>query len=219
MPAGYFAPATGLLWKMVAGYGLDPTRLFQACDIAPERIGDPDLRLPNKTADRLWALAAEQIDDPCFGLHAARHLHPSHLGALGYAWLASPSLRTALQRLTRYLRLLTDQREILLQESGDQLLVETRLEPGALAQPERAHVAMTVLMTMCRWNVGPELRPLAVSFHHDANPCAAEFDAFFGCSVEFASERNGIVLHLDDADRAVEPQRAHPATASWGVGN
>ena len=44
-----------------------------------------------------WRAAAERIDDPCFGLQAAEVWRPTDFRALGYAFLASRTLRTALE--------------------------------------------------------------------------------------------------------------------------
>lgn len=51
-----------------------------------------------------WIKAADLIDDPCFGLKVAEVWSPTDLRALGYAFLASSTLRTALGRLFRYVQ-------------------------------------------------------------------------------------------------------------------
>lgn len=211
MPSGYFAPATGLLWKIVEHYGRDPQALFEGCGIDRASIGDPDLRLPCERVEQLWERAARLVDDPDFGLQAARLLHPSHLGALGYAWLASPTLRAALERLCRYLKMLTEAREIRVSDAGGRVAIETRLEPAARGLPERADIAMTVLMTMCRWNCGPDLRPLAVRFRHPRPSDASGFDALFGVAVVFGADRNEIVLATGDVDRPLPSGNPHLA--------
>jgi AraC-like DNA-binding protein len=211
MPAGYFAPATGLIWQIVAAYGRDPRALFEACGLDSADIADPDLRLPCERVERLWHAAARVIGDPCFGLRAAEHLHPSHLGALGYAWLASPTLRAALGRVRRYLALLTDRREIRLHETDAAVAVETRLEPGARNLPQRADIAMTVLMTMCRWNAGRELAPLVVRFRHPPPDCADGFATFFRSEVAFDAARDEIVLATADVDRPLPSGNPHLA--------
>ena len=55
----------------------------------------PGTRIPHTKAENLWRRVAGLIEDPCFGLHAAKIWHPSHFNALGYAWLASSTLREA----------------------------------------------------------------------------------------------------------------------------
>ena len=201
MPAGYFAPATGLLWQIIEGYGKDPRALFDRCGIDADDIRDPDLRLPCVEVARLWARAADIIGDPCFGLRAARHLHPSHLGALGYAWLASRSLRCGFRRLARYLAMLTDERHVVVTDVADAVVVETRLEPDARAVPQRADIAMTVLMTMCRWNAGAGLTPLEVRFRHPVPGCAEAFEEVFRAPVVFGAERDELLLPAAEVDR------------------
>lgn len=201
MPSGYFAPAAGLLWKLAEHYGLNAAELFRNANVSQTQIADPELRLPNATVERLWQEVALQVPDDCMGLTAATYLHPSHLGPLGYGWLASSSLRNALHRLNRYIRLLTSEREILIEDQGQRVLIETRLEPTAEPLPERADISMTVLMSMCRWNLGLTLQPRAVSFKHARPPCAARFDEFFRCEVEFSGSANLLVLGQDEVDR------------------
>ena len=67
--------------------------------------------------DNLWLRVSRMIDDPCFGLRAGELWHPSHLNALGYAWLASATLREALHRLERYLHFISKIADFQLQES------------------------------------------------------------------------------------------------------
>lgn len=201
MPAGYFAPATGLLWRIVEHYGRKPQVLFDAFEITEKMIADPEVRLPIETAEALWHHADAEIGDPQMGLLAARYLHPSHLGALGYAWLASPTLRDALARLTRYIRLLTEEREIIVENRNDHVDLVTRLEPSARALPLRADIAMTVLMTMCRWDAGPELAATRVTFRHDRPTDHRAFEEFFRSTVIFGAPRDVITLKAADVEK------------------
>ena len=103
-----FAPALGALWRQLEGYGIDPAPLFRAEGIEPELIFDAGARLPHERYQRLDEKAAELSGDPYFGLRGAEYFRPAHLGPLGFAWLASSSLRTAFQRLGRYARVIQE---------------------------------------------------------------------------------------------------------------
>ena len=83
-------------------YGLDAEALFKEQGITLDQIRDPNARIPSRAWDALARRSAASIADPAFGLRAAHCWHPSNLGALGYAWLSSSTLRTGLARLTRY---------------------------------------------------------------------------------------------------------------------
>ena len=66
--------------------------------LAAQGIAEQDLqpqrdRIAIDELERVLASALSLIDDNCCGLRASRCWHPSDLGALGYAWLASSSRR------------------------------------------------------------------------------------------------------------------------------
>lgn len=185
MPIGYFAPATGLLWRLVEHHGIAPAAVVEGiCDTAEPHL-DPDRRLPVERVNALWERAADLIPDPCFGLDAARFFHPSHLGALGYAWLASPDLRTALRRMHRYVGMLSEGREVLIEEGLREVRVTTRLEPGARHQPVRAQVSLAVQTTLLRWNLGPDFVPSRVTLTQPCPGSPQRFEAAFGRLPEF----------------------------------
>ena len=89
------ATATNILWKLIEANGHDPEVLYPDVGIEPDLLNKPGARIPYPLVDRVWAKAAEIIDDPCFGLKASNYWHPSYFHALGYAWLASHTLREA----------------------------------------------------------------------------------------------------------------------------
>ena len=61
-----------------------------------EILFDAGARIPIERYQRLDLKAAELSGDPFFGLKGADYFRPAHLGALGFAWLASSTLRDAL---------------------------------------------------------------------------------------------------------------------------
>src|SRR4026207_1988304 len=99
-------------------YGLDAPAMFERHGIDPALLSNPNARIPSRTWDSLARDAAAHIPDPAFGLLAARCWHPSKLGALGYAWLTSSTLRTGLGRVVRYWRLLGEASSTRLEESS-----------------------------------------------------------------------------------------------------
>lgn len=200
MPAGYFAPALGMLWKTLAHYQYEPANFFAEAGLSREQIADPNMRIPDSVIHQLWERAHQQIDDPSLGLRAAEYFHPSHLGSLGYAWLASNSLRSALQCLSRYIRLLTEEREVLVTERGGNIRIEICMETGVQSLAIRTDVSMTVLMTMCRWNYGATLKAVEVVLKRDKNASHIEFESFLGCSPEYGADANILVLSTEDVD-------------------
>ena len=107
------------VWNLLEFYGIDPEPLFREMSMNPELMQKPGARYRLDNLDNLWRKAAEVIYDPCFGLKAAELWHPSNFSALGYAMIASDTLRTALERFDRYHRVVTDERPIKLDETAD----------------------------------------------------------------------------------------------------
>jgi len=201
LPAGYYAPAARLLWHTLEGYTIDPAPVFTRCGIASPLPHDPDARIEMDAAECLWAQLALVTGDPAVGLRTAEFLHPSHFGALGYAWLASANLRLALQRLVRYVRIVTDLRHLELVDHGDNLELVTRYLRQTDSVPVRSDASLAVLVKMCRWNMGEDFRPHGIELQRPRPVDCDPYDALFGCPIHFGSNHDGLLIRCTDADQ------------------
>ena len=100
-----FAPGIINLWKTIETCGIDPAPFFAAEGLKVEYPVDPNLRVDYEKIDRIRANAVKLCGDEAFGLRTTQVYAPSQLGALGYAWQASLTLRRACMRLERFMRL------------------------------------------------------------------------------------------------------------------
>ncbi len=190
-----------IIWRLIDSYGHDPDPLFRALHIDPEVAQDPNARYSVKLVDELWKEAAKLIADPCFGLRAHEHWHPSHMHALAYAWLASSTLRTALLRLNRYIKIINDETSVRLVENEEGLSVRLAYARESKGLPWRTDLALSILMHMCRLNYGATLDPVSVSFTHSQPPCAGDFFEYFRCPIHFGAPCNQLTLASDVVDR------------------
>ena len=94
-----------LIARAIDSYGFDSRELFEKVGLDYNKLHDPLARFPFPAVARLWVLAAETSEDPCFGLTVASFWHPTTLHALGYSWLASNNLLEAFERAARYTRI------------------------------------------------------------------------------------------------------------------
>lgn len=200
MAATYFAPTTRILWKIVESYGVDPEPLFRKLHVDPRLMEDGSARIQYSVADLLWVGASKLVDDPCFGLRAAKYWHPSNLNALGYAWLASTSLRTALGRFCRYSRILSSGAVIELKEEPGSLYLEITYTERTASFFWRVDALLALLISMCRVNYGEKLDPVYVSISHPEPSCAGDYFALFRCPVEFSAAENRIAFSQQVAD-------------------
>jgi len=188
--------------------GLDVTQLFSRHGIDPAVFSKPDARIPISVWDAATRDAAERISDPSFGLLAAQCWHPSSLGALGYAWLTSSTLRTGLGRLVRYWRLLGEGSSGYLEETTDglRLVIERHgsppLDDGAVNAVVVDFIT-SMVMGMCRMNAGELLQPLVVHLHREQPEDPEPYLKFFGCEVKFGANGDFMTFSREDVDAAL----------------
>lgn len=196
------ASAAGLLWKVIESYDLDPEPFFRKARIDPKLIDDPHARFSLSSVDNIYHQLYMVVDDPCMGLKVARLWHPSHLASLGYAWLASSTLYTALNRLSRYVRIINDAISVTLEENAGNLVITVSSEDRESPQYYQADSSSAILLSMCRANYGEDLNPVMVSFKHaGSSPCSGDYFSFFRCPVEFGAKNNQIILPLDAVNK------------------
>ena len=200
MTASYLGPAVGLYWKLLDSYGIDPDPVFREIGIDPAKLDDPNTRFDYVTIDNLWKRMAELSGDPCMGLKVTNFWHPSFYGTLGYAWLTSSTLRTAMMRCQRYMRILTEGADLHLEETNAGLKII--LDYHAISQqlPTRTDSFFSYTTEMCRANRGSAFNPLSVSLKHPAPDCASKFFAYFHCPVIFDADVNSLTMSFEDAD-------------------
>lgn len=211
MTTTIFAPALDLTCKVLDSYGIDPKPLLKEQNIDPASISDPNVRISKKAMNSAWKKAEAHIAEPGFGLRAADHLHPSHLGALGYAWLASTSLRTALNRVSRYVHFVADDIEVNLDETGDLFTVTVAEAGNSERSAWGSDSSLAILVALCRMNYGDRLTPVTVEFRHAAPDATGGYFGFFRCPVQFGRAADRITLSksiVDEKLPSANPQLA-----------
>src|SRR5262245_61158985 len=105
--------ATAAIWvkgivEMLAGEGLDVQALLAEAAIDPTALDAPDARVPTEKISRLWELAAERSNNPAIGLAQHQVARPASFDVVGYTMMSCANLRNALERLQRYMLILSD---------------------------------------------------------------------------------------------------------------
>lgn len=176
-------------------YGVEYRPLFLEAGMDPALLQDPNARYHYTRIARLFHLAVEATGDDCFGLNASRHWHPTTLHALGYAWLASHTLKEALERLERYLKIVSNAGRLNLLREDDTFLVRfVDLLPrqDGIEHPAQIDLALAVLVRMCRASRDGGFTPLRVEITHPRPTCYAKHEAYFACPVVFGAAQDQV---------------------------
>lgn len=212
---GSLAPLGQVLYRLVELHRIDPRSFMSQVGIDPEILRDPHARLPIRTVDAAYTKAALLITDPAFALRAAECWHPSNLGAMGYAWLSSGSLRTALKRLDRYSRILGNQyRDHCIEEARGLRYVFDHGRGDASIGPVMTDFALSILISMCRLNYGAALHPVEVKLLRPIPKDSSPWLDFFGCEVQFGSSEDSLLLDHRTAEMPL-PSGNHELAATF----
>ena len=207
-----YAPVLDNVWKAIEAAGMDPAPMFKAEGVSHSVAGDPTARVPFAVAEKIRARAARESGNPAIGLFAAHVLHPSQLGALGYAWLASRSIRMALERLQRHGRMINDHAHFTLADVNG----ETRVGMSLAYAPDHKMAwpgaGQACMVQMCRFSAGESFTPTRVTFMIPEPDDPGPFNDYFGCELVFDAPHGEMRFDIADVDRALptgNPQLSH----------
>ena len=192
---GFLATMGQVFYRLVELNGINPQGFMQQVGIDTEVFRDPKARLPIRLGDAAFTLAESLISDPAFALRAAECWHPSNLGPMGYAWLSSGSLSTALKRLVRYSSVLGSQySDYLVEEAGGLRYVFDHGRGNVPIGLSLTDFSLSVIMGMCRMNFGSKLHPAEVTLRRTAPANPTPWLDFFGCDVQFGAKEDSFLL-------------------------
>ena len=181
------------------------TRGFDAASIRKLRgmaeLTDPDLRLPEASVEEAWRLATTLTNDEAVGVHLAEGLPRGALDLVEFAFRSSASLASALERVVRYGRVISDRVAARVDANDEGLLLAFRDIGSTALHPGRAEFALAAALKLARDSTGHQIIPQQVSFAHPAPPDASEHRRFFRGPVRFSAGSTAMILSAVDAAR------------------
>ncbi|WP_339529281.1 AraC family transcriptional regulator [Pseudomonas mucidolens] len=199
---------TRALRKQLDALGLDSAALCAEAGLDPQHMDDPNARYPLSATTRLWELAVQASGDPAIGLRVSRFVSPTTFHALGYALVASGSLREVFERIVRYHQVVSDALCLELKHEGERYcfrLLRAEGRPAPAFEAIDAFVAIYV--RTCRNRLGRDYAPLAVYLRRPAPADPEPWHKVFRAPVFFAAEEDRLEFaqadfdsHLDDAN-------------------
>jgi len=173
-----------------AEYAMDPAPLYRELSIDTTKFFRPGARIVFSKMNELWSRSAELTEDPEFGFKVGARVGPGDFFILGHAWLASDTLHDGMQRLCRFINVLsTIGGHMYIRPQGDSyVLVETgneRLVDPQQVAMDAGHIA---LLRMCDFVTPKKVRPLNVALRQPASASSVDYEKFLECPVSFDAE-------------------------------
>jgi len=178
--------------RALAARGLDADAIARRAGIDPGALG-AEARVGRDALNRLWGLAVEATGDPAFGLEVPRFTSQTTFHALGYAVLASVTLKEALERMIRYRRLIGDVLRLELIDAGDRY----RFVIDVSANPEVPYQAVDAIASTCvrqarHLHGSRPCEPLAVGFARPAPAALEPYRRVFRTTPRFDQDANAL---------------------------
>jgi AraC-like DNA-binding protein len=192
---------TRALRKQLDALGLDSEALCREAGLDPQWMDDPNARYPLSATTRLWALAVQASGDPALGLRVSRFVSPTTFHALGYALVASGSLREVFERIVRYHPVVSDALELQLTRTEDCYRFNLKVPAGC---PTPAYEAIdafaAIYVRTCRNRLGRDYAPLAVYLCRPEPADPSPWHKVFRSPVWFAQDQDCLEFGLHDFD-------------------
>jgi AraC-like DNA-binding protein len=191
--------------------GIDVQLLASRAGIDPSALG-PEARVPREALNRLWELAVEATGDPAFGIEVSRHTAQTTFHALGYAVLASVTLKEALERIIRYRRLIGDVLDLQLVDAGDRyrFQIDVSSHPGVPFQAVDA-IAATCVRQARLLHAPRPCEPLVVMFARPAPADLVPYRRAFRTTPRFGGAVNALEYARADVEERLPAGNAELA--------
>jgi AraC-like DNA-binding protein len=182
--------------------GVDSKRIFSAMGIPLDVSTDPMTRLPAATMTRLYRACVDVTNNPYFGLTVAKHIHLTHLHALGYSLAASGTLMDFCRRLERYFRLVSQVAKASLTQTDEHVLV--RFEHLLELSSETEDAFFGFLIRTMRLIYKQEFKPVRVELRRPMPyEGATPYETLFRAPVLFGQASSLLVFDRTDLLQAL----------------
>lgn len=176
--------------------GVPASRLLVQLEATHEMLDEPDARIPFDELIRAWELASILSCDEDFGLHFGEQVPSGSFEILDYVARSCNTLGDALERLSRYQRLLHSAVGVTLQRVGDMVEVEHVI--NAIPAPgirQAAEAAISSYVTRARSICSIGITVEEVRFAHPEPRNIAEHQRIFQAPIAFGCRANGLTFH------------------------
>ncbi len=173
--------------------GVDINALYTRLGYDAEKLPLKDLRTPHQQQALFWQIVEAVTGDPDIGLHLCPHL-PLYRGeVIEYLMFSSPTFGEGMLRALKYLRLVSDALSVRVvsDDAGARICVIG----STLEAPQLRHTEISVvyeLIQFARSVTEGRFEPQKIKLRCSARSTQAEYEAVFGCPVEFDGSESEI---------------------------
>src|SRR5215467_557119 len=210
-------PSSAAFWvkgvaETLKAEGLDVAALFHEAGLDTTALSDPDSRFPTERVSLLWQLAVARSGNPAIGLANSNVVKPASFDVVAYTMMSSPHLRGVLERLSRYVAIVSDAASLVVEEDDEGYRMILELFGGGQPVPrQRFEFDLITILSFFRWVTNRDLRPLAFELRFPPPADLRPYQEAFKCPLRFNASANALLFARADV---ISPlPTAHPVLA------
>ena len=185
--------------EMFAAEGVDVDALLRDAGFDRAALDDPERRFSIDDVSLLWELAVARSGKPTLGLNRELAATYGKLGVVGYAMMACPTLLGALERLSRYMKVVSNAATFDLHDAPEGRWFELGHAGGERPVPrQRSEFGMLTLLSFCSWITAREVTAVVIEFVDPPPGDPGVHEGVFGCPVRFGQAANRALLRRAD---------------------
>ncbi|TVZ41623.1 AraC-like DNA-binding protein [Alteromonadaceae bacterium 2753L.S.0a.02] len=205
-----------LIWQTLRDEGIEPRPIFEAAGMDPALLGDGNARYSNAAFNKLWRKLAElEVTD--IAIKIGERWNTTTFHALGFAWLASNTLKEAFERLARYGRVVDNSLKVSLVNKGSEYLLQFDVDDGVPIDAITLDAAAAALLKMTRMLVGEQFRPLAVYSRESATLCSRILEDKMGVATVYNATQEAWLVDRHTMEAPLPGGNAELARINEGV--
>ncbi|MEP7300520.1 MAG: AraC family transcriptional regulator [Caldimonas sp.] len=198
---------------MFAAEGLAVEDLFDLAGLDFATLNDPAMRFLIDDVSLLWELAVARSGKATLGLSRELTLTFGNFDVVAYAMLTCQTLLEGLERLARYMNVVSDAATFVLTPAAGGCWLELGHLGGERPVPrQRVEFGMLTVLTHCSWITGRDVQALAVEFVYPDPPDPRSHVEGFRCPLRFGQGANRALLRTADLALPLSGRNATLAT-------
>lgn len=169
--------------------GIDPKTVFNDAGITMSSASDPFKRLTTEEVSNLFRASVRATGDPYFGIAVGSRMQPGNMHALGFALLASATLRDFYERICNYYKVVSQVANFHSYDAnGDSVLAAGQIDASVCYETQDAWIS--IMLRFIRLVYQKDINPSWVELARPTPEGGAEpYVEYFNCPVEFECEQ------------------------------
>lgn len=192
-----------LIWQVLNERGVDPRPFFAEAGLDPAMLGDGNARYPVDRLFKLWS-SLKSLDDDLIGIEVGLRWNVTTFHALGFAWLASNSLKEAMLRFSRYVKLVNNSMYAEFEPFGSNYrFIVSSSESNEHRHFFGAEAGSAAILKMCRMLCGEQFTPLELHLMRPSSAGTSRLETLYRIPIHYSSDQSYMVISRSDAESSI----------------